>query len=63
MLTYVGPIPGGTKRATSINVQLPCLQKDLSAGPISRDFVIFPIVAIFYPFSQFCEINISLLSL
>ena len=32
--------PGGTKRATSVNVQLPCLQKDLRSGSISRDIVI-----------------------
>ena len=29
--------PEGTKRATSVNVQLPCLQKDLRTGSISRD--------------------------
>ena len=30
------------KRATSVNVQLPCLQKDLRAGSISRDIVNVP---------------------
>ena len=34
--------PEGTKRATSVNVQLPCLQKDLRTGSISRDIVSFP---------------------
>ena len=34
--------PEGTKRATSVNVQLPCLQKDLRTGSISRDIVNFP---------------------
>ena len=34
--------PEGTKRATSANVQLPCLQKDLRKGSISRDMVNFP---------------------
>ena len=28
-----------------------------------ENHIVFPIVAIFYPFSQLCEINISLLSL
>ena len=32
----------GTNRATSANVQLPCLQKDLRTGSISRDIVNFP---------------------
>ena len=27
----------GTKRATSVNLQLPCLRKDLRTGSISRD--------------------------
>ena len=31
--------PEGTKRATSVNVQLPRLQKDLRTGSISRDIV------------------------
>ena len=31
--------PECTKRATSVNVQLPCLQKDLRKGLISRDIV------------------------
>ena len=35
-------LPEGTKRATSVNVQLPCLRKDLRAGSISRDVVNFP---------------------
>ena len=35
-------LPEGTKRATSVNVQLRCLQKDLRAGSISRDIVNFP---------------------
>ena len=30
-------LPEGTKRATSVNVQLPCLRKDLRTGSISRD--------------------------
>ena len=34
--------PEGTKRATSVNVQLPCLQKDLRTGSISRDILNFP---------------------
>ena len=34
--------PEGTKRATSVNVELPCLRKDLCAGSISRDVVSFP---------------------
>ena len=34
--------PEGTKRATSVNIQLPCLQKDLRTGSISRDTVNFP---------------------
>ena len=29
-------------RATSVNVQLPCLRKDLRTGSISRDIVNFP---------------------
>ena len=29
--------PEGTKRAASVNVQLPCLRKDLRMGSISRD--------------------------
>ena len=33
--------PEGTKRATSVNVQLPCLQKDLRAGSILRDILNF----------------------
>ena len=37
---HVGP--EGTKRATSVNVQPPCLQKDLHTGSISRDIVNFP---------------------
>ena len=32
-------IPEGTKRATSVNEQLPCPQKDLRTGSISRDVV------------------------
>ena len=32
----------GTQRATSVNVQLLCLQKDLHTGSISRDIVTFP---------------------
>ena len=31
--------PEGAKCATSVNVQLPCLQKDLRSGSISRDMV------------------------
>ena len=34
--------PEGAERATSVSVQLPCLQKDLSTGSISRDIVNFP---------------------
>ena len=34
--------PECTKRATSVNVQLPCLQEDLRTGSISRDTVNFP---------------------
>ena len=34
--------PEGTKRATSVIVQLPCLQKDLRTGSISRDIVNSP---------------------
>ena len=37
-----GGVPEGTKRVTSVNVQLPCLQKDLRTGSISRDIVNFP---------------------
>ena len=32
----------GTKRATSVNVRVPRLQKDLSKGSISRDVANFP---------------------
>ena len=32
----------GTKRATSVNVQLPCLQKDLRTGSIWQDVLNFP---------------------
>ena len=40
---YVGNlIPEGTRRATSVNVRLPCLQKDLRTGSVSRDTVNFP---------------------
>ena len=35
-------LPEGTKRATSVNVRLPCLQKDLRTGSISRGIVDFP---------------------
>ena len=34
--------PEGTEHATRINVQLPCLQKDLRTGSISRDIVNLP---------------------
>ena len=34
--------PEGTKRATSVNVQLLRLQKDLRTGSTSRDVVNFP---------------------
>ena len=34
--------PEGAKRATSVNVKLRCLQKDLRTGSISRDIVNFP---------------------
>ena len=34
--------PEGTKRVTSVNVQPPCLWKDLHTGSISRDVVNFP---------------------
>ena len=34
--------PEGTKRATSVNVRLPRLQKDLRTGSMSRDIVNFP---------------------
>ena len=37
-----GAIPECSKGATSVNVQLTCLQKDLRAGMISRDIVNFP---------------------
>ena len=35
-------LPEGIKRATSVIVQLPRLQKDLRAGSISRDIANFP---------------------
>ena len=38
----IGDYPEGTKRATSVNVQLLRLQKDLRTGSISRDIVNFP---------------------
>ena len=51
----IGRTPEGTKRATSVNVQLPCLQKDLRTGSISRD-VNFPRVR--GPIVNFpCEIS------
>ena len=34
--------PEGAKRATSVNVQILRLRKDLRTGPISRDTVNFP---------------------
>ena len=34
--------PEGTKRATSLNLRPPCLQKDLRTGSISLDIVNFP---------------------
>ena len=34
--------PQGTKRATSVNVQLPCLQEDLRTRSISRGMVDIP---------------------
>ena len=44
VVTHLEITPEGTKlwRATSVNAQLPCLQKDLCAGSISRDIVNFP---------------------
>ena len=41
-LTWGSFVPEGTKCATSVNVQLPCLQKNLRTGSISRDIVNFP---------------------
>ena len=41
-VTTLGKFPEGTKCATSVNVQLPCLRKDLRTGSISRDIVNFP---------------------
>ena len=39
---YIYIYPEGTNRATSVNVQLPCLRKDPRTGSISRDIVNFP---------------------
>ena len=33
-------LPEGTKCATSVNVQLPCLKKELRTGSISRDIAL-----------------------
>ena len=35
-------LPEATKRATSVNVRLPLLRKDLRTGSISQDIVSFP---------------------
>ena len=42
MLAGTSHVPEGTKRATSANVQLPRLQKDLRTGSISREIANFP---------------------
>ena len=39
--SYGNKPPEGTKRATSANVQLPCLRKDLRTGLIPREIVNF----------------------
>ena len=39
-------LPEGTKRATSVNVQLLCLQKDLPTGSILQDICEFPLRAL-----------------
>ena len=62
MMDFQGQIQGAVEKLKAC-LPVPCAagEGDLDVRLTDVDKVV--IVAIFYPFSQFCEINISLLSL